>query len=156
MSKRSKPSAAVKDKVTLAGFRASLAGWVSALQAHRMAPPDPGFSARLAGLAAAADEQARVYRAAAADYEWVPYSAGQPPYELRPDTGRRGPQSLWQHFDAAVAQLGAASESEDMDRGRGGLRGPGGAAAAKLAQAMEREARASSRPPRPRRRRRAA
>ncbi len=108
-----------------------------------MAPPDAGFAARLAGLAAAADEQARVNRAAAADYEWVPYSAGRPPYELLPDTGRRGPQNLWQRFDAAVAQLGAASEDEDMIAVADAYEALA-AAAARLAQAIEREDRASS------------
>ncbi len=108
-----------------------------------MAPPDAGFAARLAGLAAAADEQARVNRAAAADYEWVPYSTGRPPYELLPDTGRRGPQNLWQRFDAAVAQLGTASEGEDMIEVADAYEALA-AAAARLAQAIEREDRAGT------------
>jgi hypothetical protein len=32
----------------------------------------------------------------------------QPPYELRPGTGRRGPAELWERFDAAVAALNRA------------------------------------------------
>jgi hypothetical protein len=117
-----------------------------------MAPPDAGFAARLAGLAAAAGEQARVYRAAAADYEWVPYSAGRPPYELLPDTGRRGPQNLWRRFDAAVAQLGAATEGEDMLDVAGAYETLA-AAAAKLALAIEREDTASREGPQARARR---
>jgi hypothetical protein len=153
MSKRSKPSAVDEDERTLAELRDGLAGWASAIEAHRMAPPDDGFAARLTGLAAAAGEQARVYRAAATDYEWVPYSAGQPPYELLPDTGRRGPQNLWRRFDAAVAQLGAATEGEDMPKVAGAYADLA-AAATDLAQAIEREDRASS--PRPRARARRA
>jgi hypothetical protein len=32
----------------------------------------------------------------------------EPPYELRPGTGRRGPRELWDRFDAAVAALNRA------------------------------------------------
>jgi hypothetical protein len=32
----------------------------------------------------------------------------EPPYELRPGTGRRGPADMWQRFDAAVARLNRA------------------------------------------------
>jgi hypothetical protein len=142
MSKRSK-SSGDEDDPALAELRASLTDWTSALQAHRMAPPDPGFSARLNRLAAAASEQARAYRAAAADYEWVPYAAGKPPYELLPNTGRRGPQNLWQRFDTAVAQLGAASEGEDMSAVADAYEALA-AAAARLAQAIEREDHAGS------------
>jgi hypothetical protein len=143
MSKRSKPSSLEEDERTLAELRASLTGWASALQTHRMAPPDAGFAARLGELAAAAREQARVYRAAAVDYEWVPYNAGRPPYELLPDTGRRGPQNLWQRFDAAVAQLGEASEGEDMIEVADAYEALA-AAATKLAQTIECEDRAGS------------
>ena len=34
--------------------------------------------------------------------------AAEPPYELRPGTGRRGPQQLWEQFDAAVRRLNHA------------------------------------------------
>jgi hypothetical protein len=34
--------------------------------------------------------------------------ASQPPYELRPGTGRRGPSELWERFDAAVEALNHA------------------------------------------------
>ena len=36
-----------------------------------------------------------------------------PPYELRPDTGRRGPAELWARFDAAVAGLNEAITGSD-------------------------------------------
>jgi hypothetical protein len=32
----------------------------------------------------------------------------EPPYELRPGTGRRGPAALWTRFDSAVARLNEA------------------------------------------------
>jgi hypothetical protein len=32
----------------------------------------------------------------------------EPPYELRPGTGRRGPARLWERFDAAVGTLNHA------------------------------------------------
>ncbi len=119
-AKTSKARRAGDDERILAEFRDSFDSWQGALESHRLAPPDAGFSARLAGLAQAAGEQAHVYRAAATDYEWVPYSAPQgapaskPPYELQSGTGRRGPQDLWQRFDAAVERLSASTEGHDM------------------------------------------
>lgn len=81
-----------------------------------MAPPDAGFSHRLADLAAVARSQAEVCRkAAAAGYSWPPHtSAVEQPYELRPGTGRRGPKDLWQHFDAAVEELNRAAAGTDL------------------------------------------
>ena len=141
MSKTSKPRDGVGEVVD--ALEQSSAGWRQALETHRLAPPDHGFAARLAGLAAAAGEQARVYRSAAPDYEWVPHTAGQPPYELQPETGRRGPQNLWRRFDDAVEQLGHATEGDDMltvaqtyeELAK---------AATKLMQAIEREDRATA------------
>ena len=147
MSKRGKPSAVDDDDQALAELRASGDGWVAAIEAHRMAPPDAGFGARLAGLSLAAGEQARVYRAAASDFEWVPSSGGKPPYELLPDTGRRGPERLWQRFDAAVARLGAATEGEDMIEVADAYEDLA-AAAIELSKAIEREDTASSQRPR--------
>jgi hypothetical protein len=152
MAKNSKRLPVGEEDPVLAGFRAGLAAWASALEAHQLAPPDAGFAARLAGLAAAAAEQARIYNAAAPDYEWSPHSAGQPPHELRPDSGRRGPHGLWQDFDAAVKRLGAATEGRDMlavARAYDDV----AAIAAQLAQAIEREDRAAAAPPRTRARR---
>ena len=74
-----------------------------------MAPPDHGFSARLAGLAQAASEEARACRAAdAAGFDWPPHRAAdpRPPYELQPGTGRRGPKSLWRRFDVRAGMPG--------------------------------------------------
>jgi len=112
-----KTSSVSNDTVVLEEFKEGFEGWRKALQAHREAPPDAGFAARLAGLAQAASEQARVCRAAdAAGYEWVPHRAaeGNPPHELRPGTGRRGPEGLWQAFDGAVARLSAVVTGRDM------------------------------------------
>jgi hypothetical protein len=42
---------------------------------------------------------------------WRPVPGSEraaPPYELRPGTGRRGPDELWSRFDAAVATLNRA------------------------------------------------
>jgi hypothetical protein len=82
------------------------------MRAHKLAPPDAGFSARLRGLAEAATrEQVAWEHAHAAGLQWRPVPGAeraQPPYELRPDTGRRGPQELWQRFDTAVARLNQA------------------------------------------------
>jgi hypothetical protein len=38
----------------------------------------------------------------------------RPPYELRPGTGRRGPEELWVRFDEAVAQLNAAGAGDSL------------------------------------------
>ena len=84
-------------------FRSAQARWRKALDAHRLAPPDVGFSARLAALSKAASAEAEACREAeAARFEWPPHRAAssQPPYELRPDSGRRGPDELWRRFDA--------------------------------------------------------
>lgn len=99
-----------------AAFAAAQERWRRAIQAHRLAPPDAGFSARLADLAAVAREEAEVCReAAAAGYEWPPHSStAKPPYELQPGTGRRGPEALWAHFDAAAAELNRAGSGTDL------------------------------------------
>lgn len=87
-------------------------GWADAMRAHKLAPPDAGFAARLRGLAEAAEtEQVAWEHAHAAGLQWrpVPGAANaDPPYELRPGTGRRGPEQLWSPFDRAVAELNVA------------------------------------------------
>jgi hypothetical protein len=139
----------------LSDFRDALDGWRNALEAHRMAPPDQGFSARLAGLADAASEEARACRAAdAAGFDWPPHRAAdpRPPYELQPGTGRRGPEGLWRRFDEAVRQLNTAATGQnmlDVARAYDEL----ATAAAELAEAVEREDGASARRPRSRARR---
>jgi hypothetical protein len=101
----------------LAVFRAAQEQWRAALGAHRLAPPDAGFSARLAALAAAASREAAACREAdAAGFEWPPHraSSNAPPWELQPGSGRRGPEGLWRRFDGAVAELGRAATGTDL------------------------------------------
>jgi hypothetical protein len=133
-----------------AAFREAQERWRGALEAHRVAPPDGGFSARLAGLAAAAQAEAEACRAAdAAGFEWPPHraSSSKPPYELQPGTGRRGPQELWRRFDGAVAELNrvaTGTELIEVARAYDALAD----AAGELAEAVEREDRASGLLPR--------
>jgi hypothetical protein len=94
--------------------------WDGAVTAHDLAPPDAGFAVRLRALATAADAQAAAYHQAAdAGMAWTGIAdadRAQPPYELRPDTGRRGPPELWQRFDRAVERLNRASASTSLSR----------------------------------------
>ena len=86
--------------------------WAEAMKTHKLAPPDAGFASRLGGLAQAAErEQVTWEHAHAAGLLWRPVPGAEhaePPYELRPGTGRRGPRELWDRFDAAVAGLNRA------------------------------------------------
>lgn len=86
--------------------------WAQAMRAHKLAPPDLGFAARLRALAgAAASERDAWENAHAAGLTWKPVAGAedaQPPYELRPGTGRRGPEEAWARFDAAVTALNRA------------------------------------------------
>lgn len=103
----------------LHNFERGMSGWASAVDEHRMAPPDQGFASRLAGLAAAAAAFAQACRDAhIAQYEWPPArkANSEPPYELRPETGRRGPQALWRRFDSAVERLRTEAAGTDMLR----------------------------------------
>jgi excisionase family DNA binding protein len=88
------------------------AKWAEAMRAHILAPPDAGFPSRLRVLAEAARGRARAARVAdAAGLAWAaqPNAAqSQPPYELRPGTGRTGPEDLWRHFDTAVSAYNEA------------------------------------------------
>jgi hypothetical protein len=96
----------------LRGVRQASDEWAEAMRAHKLAPPDAGFAGRLRSLAeAAAREQVAWEHAHAAGLLWRPVpgaESAQPPYELRPGTGRRGAQELWDRFDAAVAALNKA------------------------------------------------
>jgi hypothetical protein len=87
-------------------------GWAEAMRAHKLAPPDAGFARRLKALAdAAASERMAWEHAHAAGLLWRPVPGAEnaePPYELRPGTGRRGPDKLWARFDAAVTVLNRA------------------------------------------------
>ena len=91
--------------------------WAEAMRAHKLAPPDAGFAGRLRSLAqAAAREHTAWQNAHTAGLMWRPVPGAeraQPPYELRPGTGRRGPQQLWERFDVAVATLNAAITGSD-------------------------------------------
>ncbi len=91
--------------------------WADAMRAHKLAPPDAGFAARLHALATAAStEQVAWEHAHAAGLLWRPVPGAEnaaPPYELRPGTGRRGPEPLWERFDLAVAALNRAITQSD-------------------------------------------
>lgn len=131
--------------------------WRGALREHALAPPDAGFSARIAGLAAAARQRADACEAAYRDgFEWPPARGGaKPPYELQPGTGRRGPEKLWARFDEAVAELDRVSEGRSL-RAVGRAYAELANVGSKLADAVEREDRASGLLPAPRGRRRSA
>ena len=92
--------------------------WAQAMRAHILAPPDPqGFVIRLRGLADAAQSRGRAARvAAAAGLTWAAQPGAlhkQPPYELRPDTGRLGSAELWEQFDDAVGAYNRAISGEN-------------------------------------------
>jgi hypothetical protein len=87
------------------------------MRSHKLAPPDLNFSNRLRALAeAAAREQVAWEHAHAAGLLWRPVPGAEhaePPYELRPGTGRRGPAELWTRFDVAVQTLNRAITGSD-------------------------------------------
>jgi hypothetical protein len=117
-------------------------GWAEAMRAHKQAPPDEGFAGRLQKLSEAASaEQLAWQQAHAAGMLWRPVPGAEraePPYELRPGTGRRGPEDLWTGFDAAVSELNRAiggSSSERVSIAFGGV----AAVAAELSVAIAQE-----------------
>jgi len=114
--------------------------WREALRGHVLAPPDPGFSARLSALAAAASQRAAACEAAYKDgFEWPAARGGaKPPYELQPGTGRRGPDEMWERFDEAVAELDRVSEGRSI-RAVGRAYFELAEVASELAAAVERE-----------------
>jgi hypothetical protein len=91
--------------------------WAEAMRAHKLAPPDEGFATRLQRLSeAAAAEQLAWQQAHDAGMQWRPVAgaaSAEPPYELRPGTGRRGPEDLWLHFDSAVMEMNRAIAGSD-------------------------------------------
>jgi len=126
-------------------FASAQHSWREALAAHRLAPPDAGFSARLGALAAAASREADACHAAAdVGFEWPPHRASDsgPPYELRPESGRRGPAELWHRFDDAVAALNRAAGGSDLLAVAGAYEQMADVAA-ELAAAVERDDRSS-------------
>jgi hypothetical protein len=136
-------------------FQDARAAWRAALRQHVLAPPDAGFSARLANLAASAAQRAEACEAAARDgFEWPAARGGaMPPYELQPGSGRRGPEDLWERFDEAAAELNRVSEGRSM-RAVGRAYGELAEVASELAETVEREDRASGLLPSATRRRR--
>lgn len=113
--------------------------WAEAMRAHKLAPPDEGFAGRLQKLSeAAAAEQLAWQQAHAAGMQWRPVpgaAEAEPPYELRPGTGRRGPEDLWLHFDGAVREMNRAiggSNAVEVATAFGAI----AEAAARLAQAV--------------------
>jgi hypothetical protein len=125
-------------------FQDARAAWRAALREHVLAPPDAGFSARLASLSAAAAERAEACEAAYKDgFEWPAARGGaKPPYELQQGSGRRGPEELWARFDEAVAELDRVSEGRSI-RAVGRAYQELAEASAQLAKAVERMDRAS-------------
>ena len=126
--------------------------WAKAMKAHKLAPPDAGFAARLRTLAEAAErEQVAWEHAHAAGLMWRPIPGAEdaePPYELRPGTGRRGPAELWARFDETVAALNRAitrSSAADVADAFGELSVAAGALADAVASEDEAAATASSR-----------
>jgi hypothetical protein len=101
----------------LRAVRQAGSGWAEAMRVHKLAPPDLGFASRLKALSeAAASEQVAWEHAHAAGLGWRPIPGAEraePPYELRPGTGRRGPEELWSRFDAAVSKLNRAITGSD-------------------------------------------
>lgn len=126
-------------------------GWVAALRAHRLAPPDPAFADRLQTLGeAAAGEEAACREAHAAGLVWRPLPGAeraQTPYELRPGTGRRGPDELWDRFDVAVLRLNQATGGADVSAVGDGF-GQVSAAALALAEAVREQDAAAASPTR--------
>ena len=51
-----------------------------------------------------------------ADYVWpsTRKADSEPPYELRPGTGRRGPEELWRRFDRATRALILVAAGTDL------------------------------------------
>jgi hypothetical protein len=123
-------------------LREAKTAWGQALSAHKLAPPDAGFAGRLRNLAGAAeDEREACQEAGRAGLLWRPIpgaQGAQPPYELRPGTGRRGPAELWERFDAAVQNLNHAITGTNVI-GVARAFGELASAAAALADAVEAE-----------------
>lgn len=59
----SKDSIAASDERVLSDFKEGMASWASAVQAHKLAPPDLNFADRLTALAHGASQGARDGRA---------------------------------------------------------------------------------------------
>jgi hypothetical protein len=110
-------TAGAKDQVWGA-VREAQSAWAGAMRSHELAPPDPGFRDRLRALSEASEAMRRSHaRALEAGLAWRPVDGSErarPPYELRPGTGRRGPEELWARFDAAVERLNQAGAGDSL------------------------------------------
>jgi hypothetical protein len=98
-------------------LRAAELVWNNALDDHQLAPPDAGYARRLEQLAKAAAAQQSSYEYAAEQgLGWTPSPGGEYllPHELRPDSGRRGPQALWARFDRAASELDKALHGDSV------------------------------------------
>jgi hypothetical protein len=75
---------------------------------------------------------------------WPPHRAADsgPPYELRPESGRRGPAELWRWFDDAVGVLNRAATGSDL-LAVAGAYNQVAEVAAELAAAVEQDDRSS-------------
>jgi hypothetical protein len=108
---------AVRKRQVLERFERAEDQWGAAMRAHRLAPPDLGFAGRLRALGEAAAAEAAVCgEAAKLGLAWRPIPGAEnaePPYELRPGTGRRGPGDLWERFDTAAARFNHANAGTD-------------------------------------------
>ncbi len=108
---------AVKDDAWSA-VRHAQSAWAGAMRSHELAPPDAGFRDRLRALSEAADAMRATHaRALEAGLAWRPVEGSErarPPYELRPGTGRRGPEEVWARFDAAVERLNQAGAGDSL------------------------------------------
>ena len=101
--------------------------WAGAMRAHKLAPPDPAFAARIRQLAdAAAREQVAWDQAHASGLMWRPVpgaESAQPPYELRPGTGRRGPDDLLVALRPGRRDPQPSDHSVERGQRRGRVRG---------------------------------
>jgi hypothetical protein len=115
---RQRPGAADPKDEAWSAVRAAQSDWADAMRTHQLAPPDAEFRRRLRALSEAAHAMGDAHaRALETGLAWRPVKGSdqaRPPYELRPGTGRRGPDELWTRFDEAVAQLNAAGAGDNL------------------------------------------
>ena len=111
------PPGTAKDDAWSA-VRDAQSAWAGAMRSHELAPPDAGFRDRVRALSEAAGAMRATHaRALEAGLAWRPVEGSErarPPYELRPGTGRRGPEHLWERFDAAVERLNHAGAGDSL------------------------------------------
>ena len=116
-ARREDGAAGTKDDAGAPSVRPSPRGRARA-RSHELAPPDAGFRGRLRALSEAADAMRETHaRALEAGLAWRPVEGSErarPPYELRPGTGRRGPEELWARFDVAVERLNQAGAGDSL------------------------------------------